>query len=100
MNLVTDFQKPEWRIVPAAEENYGMLENKVHVTLESGNNYVVYIAVPTGMFKYMKDVMKITNQKISLYLDESGKEWVFGISVNGSPRDLWVERSLPGWANK
>ena len=92
------FDAPEWSIVPAAQAIYGNIDNRVMVTPKEGKGYLVSIAVPTGLFKYMKDVMQLPQDEARIFLNEIDNEWVLGLSIQGYTYDLWAYPGLPAWA--
>ena len=80
---------------------YANVDNLMEVSC-GGTVHYVLLAVPTGLFTLMQDVLKVPpEQSVSLSLDEipDGK-FVFSLMQGDTNlTDLWTysERSMPAW---
>lgn len=101
------FDKEQWVVIADTEERKyaDVISNAVYVAPERGREYVVHIRVPSGLFTYLKEVMKISEEDmreypLSFYLQEDNEVWYFGTEQRNISIDLWRYRSLPAWGNK
>lgn len=84
---------------------YANVDNRLEVVLDEGEtSFLVPLAVPTGLFTLMRDVMKIPiGETVKLSIDElregDEKSYVFSLMCGDSLYDLWQysRGSLPSW---
>lgn len=98
MNTV--FDSPQARIVPDSEgrRTYGNVDNAVEVNTGEAAVFV-YIAVPTFLFTFMRDVARIhPATEVHLSLDRVNRSYVFSLLAGENLYDLWsyTEATLPG----
>ena len=102
--MQTTFAKPQFKLLPDLQGHrpYANVDNLLEVSRGSYVHYVA-LAVPTGLFTLMKDVLKVSpDEKVSLSLDHLSEEgrWVFSL-MRGEDKlyDLWSysENSVPPW---
>lgn len=100
------FDKVQWPIRRDREgpRFYGGLSNEVSL-LEGGEESTEPrspIAIPTGLFKYLKEVIKAGSLEDSwLYVEKLERTlWVFGICHDGEMYDLWSYKVRPSWMKR
>lgn len=103
--MQTVFDSEKWKIQAMGKAvRFAGCSNAVDVaTGDGGNRRDVYIAVPTELFKYAKEVMKVEDMaNVYLYLDRHDGRYVFGVKwVEGKSvmyHDLWSYSNMPKWA--
>lgn len=103
------FPRPEFKILPDLNGHrmYANVDNRLEVALDEGNTtFGVALAVPTGLFTLMRDVMKVPiGETVKLSIDEvivgedAQKEYVFSLMWGDNLYDLWKysRGSVPSW---
>lgn len=100
--MPTVFDRPQWPLVPDPQgvRMYANLENRLEIALTS-SSHTVAVALPTGLFHLMKDVLKVPPEdQVTLYIDQVGEKYVFGLLQGSSTLvDLWeyTLKTLPAW---
>lgn len=103
--MSTVFDRPQWQLLPDSKgvRMYANLENRLEIALTS-SSHTVAVALPTGLFHLMKDVLQIPPEdQVTLYIDQVGEKYVFGLLQGSSTLvDLWTysEKSMPAWMGK
>jgi hypothetical protein len=96
------FDSEIWKIQRMYEaRDFAGMSNVVDIQPDAtGNRQNVFVAVPTDLFKYVREVMKAEDlSKLHLYLDHlEGDKYVFGIADDYGYHDLWVYSRMPQWA--
>lgn len=99
------FDKEQWRVAKDVEERVyaDCLPNRVEVIPARGKQYAAYVQVPSDLFKYLKEVVKVDREALQkgkpfLYLIYDTGVWVFGIQIGDEAIDLWPYKDLPAWA--
>lgn len=102
------FDKEQWAIigdsVPATY--FGVIGNTVLVCPRVGAKYRVCIRVPSRMFSFIKEALKLDadklkNKQIRFYLEEDlPGEWALVLATLALTVaiDLWPYKGLPNWA--
>ena len=90
----TAFDSPQATLRPDSKgpRLYGNVSNVLSVNLLAGRELHVAVAVPTMIFTYMRDVMKLPlDAQVSMYLDEDvgSRFYVFGLNSPQGFNDLW-----------
>lgn len=104
------FDKEQWSVIGDALPQVccGVIDNTVLVCPYVGAKYKVCIRVPSGMFSFIKDVLKLDanslkTHPVKFFLEEeSPGEWCFiiGTLAMSEALALWPYRGLPSWAVK
>jgi hypothetical protein len=96
------FPKPQFKLLPDLQGRrwYANVDNLLEVSNGEAVHYVA-LAVPTGLFTLMKDVLKVTpEERVSLALDRVEDRWYFSL-MRGEEKlyDLWsyADSTLPKW---
>ena len=102
MSITTMFPSPQFPLKPdpAGPRMYANVSNLLEVTQDQ-QSYHVAVAVPTGLFLLMQQVLQVqTHETVHLSIDKVGERFVFAVMI-GEDRliDLWdySENSLPAW---
>lgn len=78
---------------------YGNVDNRLEVT-DGDRHWHVAVAVPTELFTYMREVMKVPPEEtVTLALDRDEDHYVFSALAGDTLHDLWSysRASVPGW---
>lgn len=102
--MATVFDSEKWKIQRVYEpQEYAGMTNRVDVAdPDLKDHRDVYIAIPTDLFKYAQEVMKVEDPSVLfLYLDHLGDGvCAFGMvdTSTNQYHDLWTYKGLPKWA--
>lgn len=98
------FPSPQFLLQPdnIGERRYGNVQNRMVVSPVHRPEFAVLVAVPTGLFTIMRDVIRAKPEiTYSLTLDGNGDRFILSVVPHGESDfwDLWdySERSLPSW---
>lgn len=105
------FDTPQWkfRIPPEGTEDsieIGVVECFSLEDPEADSEFrgVAKVVLPSELFKYAKDVLKVTDiNTLSLYLEQVNKRWYLITQVSDEKElDLWYYTigNLPVWARR
>ena len=102
------FDKEQWPVIGDDEPITcaGVIHNVVLVCPRAGAKYKVCIRVPSGLFSFIKEVLKLKPEDlkthpVKLFLEEDAPgEWCFVIGTLAMPEALalWPYKGLPQWA--
>jgi hypothetical protein len=100
------FDTPQWRFYGAKEyRDYYVCDGAVAVSPEHGEDYAVPVAVPVEFVKFLHDIGH--HERVTLFLDQMQKRWVFGYYWMGEDEELHVvdlwhysASSFPFWARR
>lgn len=97
----TVFDKPQFTLLPdkIGVRMYGNVSNLLEV-VQGERIHHVALAVPTGLFVLMQDVLKIPPEdSVTLSIDQVGERHVFSLLHGTSLIDLWTfsASSIPAW---
>lgn len=102
--MLLDAPLGKWLRWPEPVTYAGIVENSVRVIPARGREYVEHVVVPTEFFSLLEQTETAAKVraagKVSFYLEEYGKRWIFGYFVGEEAVDLWywTPATLPGWA--
>lgn len=99
----TTFEKPEWPLIadPVGARFYANVDNRVARHYSNGRIKDVPVVVPTDLFTFMREVLKIDPvEDVQLYLVPDDKFYVLGMTwgeKDTNVTDLWAytATSLP-----
>lgn len=102
------FDKEQWDVIGSdvPETSLGIIDNVVLVCPRVGSKYKVCIRVPSGMFSFVKTVLKISKEDlkkrpVKFFLEEDGTgQWYFTLATLAyhTAIDLWPYKGIPNWA--
>ena len=106
-NVDTTFQTPQFPLLPdpIGPRHYANVDNRLEVSMRD-TQYRVALAVPTGLFTLMKDVLGITpDNEVLLAIDQAtvrpneDDRFVFSVMCGDDLWDLWsyTAAGLPKW---
>lgn len=106
-NVDTTFQTPQFPLLPdpIGPRRYANVDNRLEVSTRDAQ-YLVALAVPTGLFTLMRDVLRIVpDNEVLLAVDQvtvrpdEDDRFVFSLMSGNDLWDLWsyTAAGLPKW---
>lgn len=96
------FDTPQFPLMPdkSGRRMYGNVDNLMEV-VRNGQSVYVLLAVPTGLFTLMQDVLRVPPEEhVCLSLDEGEDgRYIFSLMYGTNLVDLWTysQKSKPAW---
>lgn len=101
--MILDAPLGKWLRVTEPKTFADRVENSVRIIPLRGRERQVYVTIPTEFYILLTQLEKperLKENKVSFYLEEYGKRWIFGYFIAEEAVDLWfyTPSTLPGWA--
>jgi hypothetical protein len=101
--MLLDTPLGKWLRWPEPVTYAGLVENSVRVIPARGAEYTEHVVVPTEFYVLLLQTETAGKVRaagrVSFYLEEYNKHWVFGYFVGEEAVDLWywTRSTLPNW---